>query len=176
MKKSDLLFMPDFFDKYINLLEDEDVISSLNDSLEVIENIDLEELEELGEKVYAPNKWTIKDIFQHIVDNERVQTYRALRFARNDRNQLQGYDQNLFANNTFARKRSLKDILDELILARKSTISLYKSFTNGMLRASGRANGVEISVLAIGFVISGHQKHHLKIIQERYIPLLTKNE
>lgn len=176
MKKSDLPFLPEFFDRYIYIAEDEDILSSLNSSLEIIENIDLEILEDLGDKVYAPNKWTIKDIFQHIIDNERVQTYRALRFARNDRNQLQGYDQNLFANNTFARKRNLKNILDELIIVRKGTIALYNSFTNGMLRATGRANGVEISVLAIGFVISGHQKHHLQIIKDRYIPLLTETK
>ncbi|MDQ3393313.1 MAG: DinB family protein [Bacteroidota bacterium] len=176
MRKSEIIFMPEFFDRYIDLSEDEDILLSMERSLEIIENINIAELEDLGDKAYAPNKWTIKDIFQHIVDNERVQTYRALRFARNDRNQLQGFDQNLFANNTFARKRSLKDIIDELILVRKSTIALYKSFTQGMLKATGRANGVEISVLAIGFVISGHQKHHLNIIQERYIPLLTKSE
>ncbi|MDQ3535923.1 MAG: DinB family protein [Bacteroidota bacterium] len=175
MKKSDLPFMPEFFDRYIYLTEDEDIISCLNQSLEILENMERDELDELGEKVYAPNKWTIKDIFQHITDTERIQNYRSLRFARNDRNQLQGYDQNLFANNTFARKRSLNDILDELILARKNTIALYKSFTNGMLRATGRANGIEISVLALGFVIAGHQKHHLRIIQEKYIPLLTRS-
>jgi len=176
MKKSDLLFMPDFFDRYIDITEDEDILESLSQSLEDIKNIDIEALEDLGDKVYAPNKWTVKDIFQHVIDNERIQTYRALRFARNDRNQLQGYDQNLFANNTFARKRPLKEILDELILVRKSTIALYKSFTRGMMGATGNANGVDITVLAIGFVVSGHQKHHLKIIQDRYMPLLSNKE
>lgn len=175
MKKSDLLFMPEFYDRYINLVEDEELIASLENSLNELENIDIEELESLKDKVYAPNKWTIKDILQHLIDNERVQVYRALRFARNDRNHLQGYDQNLFGNNTAAKKRTVKDLLEEFILVRKGTIHLFKSFTNWMLRATGRANGIELTVLAIGFTLVGHQKHHIKIIKERYLPLLAES-
>ncbi|CAN5473741.1 DinB family protein [soil metagenome] len=175
MKKSELAFMPEFFDRYINLADDEDILTSLENSLFELENIDLEEWENLGDKVYAPNKWTIKDILQHLIDNERIQVYRALRFARNDRNQLQGYDQNLFGNNTAARKRTVLDLMEELILVRKGTLYLFKSFTNWMLRATGKANGIELTVLAIGFTLVGHQKHHINIIRERYLPLLAES-
>jgi hypothetical protein len=175
MNKSDLPFMPEFFDRYINLAEDEEINFSLENSLHELENIDRQELESLEGMVYAPNKWTINDILQHLIDNERIQVYRALRFARNDRNQLQGYDQNLFANNTAAKKRTIADLIDELILVRMGTIHLFKSFTNWMLKATGRANGIELTVLAIGFTLVGHQKHHFNIIKERYMPLLTQS-
>lgn len=178
MNKSDLPFVPEFFDRYINLIEDEneDVIACLEKSLVELENLDTQVFEDLGEKVYAPKKWTIKDIIQHLIDNERIQTYRAVRFARNDRNMLQGYDQNLFANNTASRKRSIQDLMEELKMVRKCTILLYKSFTKGMLISTGRANNVDLTVLAIGFLLAGHQTHHLRIIKERYLPLLTMSE
>src|ERR1700751_2073944 len=163
MKKSDIHPMPKFFDRYINLAEDEEPVSSLERSLQALDKLDMEQLEALGDKIYAPGKWTIKDIFQHLTDNERIQSYRALRFSRNDKTVLPGYDENLLAQNTNTTQLSLQSIIEELKLVRQSSIALYKSFNDEMLLRSGICFQVEISVLALAFQLSGHQIHHLNV-------------
>lgn len=118
---------------------------------------------------YAEGKWTIKDILQHLIDTERIFAYRALRFARCDKTQLPGYDENAFAAATNANKRSIQDLLTEFTLVRHSTIALFKSFTQENLMNTGIASGYTVSVRALGFVIIGHQNHHLKVFKERYL-------
>ena len=171
MKKSDINPMPEFFDRYINLAEDEELISSLERNLKVLETINIDSLKSIGDKVYEADKWTIKDIFQHLIDNERIQSYRALRIARNDKTILPGYDENLLAMNTNTKNQSLEILLEEFKLIRKSSILLFKSFTDEMLLRKGICYKVDISALALGFQLSGHQIHHLNIIKERYLPL-----
>lgn len=118
---------------------------------------------------YAPGKWTIKDILLHLIDAERVFAYRALRFARNDQTALPGFDENLFVDEAGANARSLQDLLTELSLVRHSSIALFKSFNQEKLLRMGTASGHPMSVRALGFVIIGHQNHHQRIFQERYL-------
>lgn len=118
---------------------------------------------------YAEGKWTIKDIIQHLIDAERVFSYRALRFARNDNTELPGYDENSFAANTNANNRSIQDLLTEMALVRQGTIALFKSFTDEDLLRKGIASHNVASVRALGFIIIGHQNHHIKIFKERYL-------
>ncbi|HMG13812.1 MAG TPA: DinB family protein [Saprospiraceae bacterium] len=172
MKKSDILVMPAYFDRYINMNDD----VTLKDSLENNGyNLILKEramLEQLEDKVYAPDKWTIKDILQHIIDAERIFTYRALRFARNDKTPLPGFEENDYALEANAGSRTLDDIIHEFDVTRQSTIGMFSSFSKEQLLKTGISNNNEISVLAIGFTISGHLIHHMNIIKERYFPLL----
>ncbi len=172
MKKSDIELMPAYFDRYINLNDD----INLNESLllngsNIIQSERLK-LEQLGDKVYAPGKWTIKDILQHIIDAERIFAYRALRFARNDKTPLAGFDENTYAEEAKTGHRTLEEIIDEFDVTRKSTVSMFNSFTKEQLLHTGISNNKEISVLAIGFTISGHLIHHIGVIKERYYPLL----
>lgn len=118
---------------------------------------------------YAEGKWTIKDILQHLIDTERIFAYRALRFARYDKTELPGYDENAFAAAVDANKRSIQDLLTEFTLVRHSTIALFKSFTQENLMSTGIASGYTVSVRALGFVTIGHQNHHLKVFKERYL-------
>ena len=173
MKKSDILSMPDYFYTYTNLVEDEDLKFCLNKYLNTILKINVSELDALGDKVYAPHKWTVKDIIQHVIDTERIMTYRALRFARNDKKELPGFDEEFFARNTTADKRTINDLLDEFAIVRKGSIALFNNFNDEMLSTIGKANEREISPLALGFVITGHQIHHFNIIRERYLSLLS---
>lgn len=172
MKKSQIAKMPEFFDRYIHLVEDIELIDALEkyDAMEKL--IDAETLHRLGDKRYAPGKWTVKDIVQHVTDNERIQSYRALRFARNDKTPLPGYEENLFAGNARAGERSLDDLLEEFRAVRRSGILLFKGFSDEMLNREGTCYNISISVLALGFVLAGHQIHHINIIKERYLPLL----
>lgn len=172
MKKSDIQQMPQFFDRYIKLADDLDIVAALEkyDTMESLVEKSL--MEQIGDQVYGPDKWTIKEIIQHNIDNERVQAYRALRIARNDQTKLPGYDETLFAANTTAKERSLDDLLAEFAVVRRSNIFLFKSFTDEMQQRVGNCNNIAISTLALGFVLVGHQIHHSNIIKERYAPLV----
>ncbi|HRZ30790.1 MAG TPA: DinB family protein [Flavobacterium sp.] len=118
---------------------------------------------------YAEGKWTIKDIVQHLIDAERIFAYRALRIARKDKTPLPGFEENEYVETAFANKRVMNDLIEEFITVREATISLFKTFTEEQLLQMGTASEKPVSVRAIGFITLGHQKHHEKIIKERYL-------
>lgn len=165
--------MPPFFDRYINIIEDIDIFDAFEKYNPEKIYSEMDEITALGDKIYAPGKWTTKDIFQHVIDNERIMAYRALRFSRNDKTPLPGYDEEPFAANTNAVNRTLPELMQEFVEVRTSTIALYKGMTGEMMLRTGTANQTEISPLALGFVILGHPVHHMNIIRERYFPLLS---
>ena len=108
-----------------------------------------------------------------MIDTERIMSYRALRFARNDQTTLPGFDEDLFSTSAHAATRSLEDLLDEFAVVRQATIVLFKSFDEEMLLRTGICFNKRVSVLAIGFILVGHPIHHGHVIQERYLPLLS---
>ena len=165
--------MPQFFDRYINLADNMLIVDALEQGASFENLIPAKTLEALGDLRYAPDKWTVKDIVQHVIDNERIMSYRAMRFARNDKTILPGYDEELFGKNTNAIHRTIADLYDEYASVRQSSIALYKSFDEAMLLRSGIAFNQTISALALGFVLVGHATHHANIIRERYVPLLS---
>ncbi len=172
MKKSAFNPYPEFFDRYINLVEQDDLLDAFQVSLNQLKSIELTLYNSIADKRYEADKWTVKDIFQHIIDNERIQSYRALRFARHDTTELAGYDEKIFGQNAKTSSRTMADLLDELITLRISVMQLFNSFDGSDMENSGICFGRQISVTALGFVIVGHQIHHLRIIDERYVPLL----
>ena len=118
---------------------------------------------------YDSEKWTIKEIIQHLIDCERIFAYRALRFSRNDKTELPGFDQDSYVANSDANQRHLKDLLMEFSLVRHTTLALFKSFSDEVLLRNGVATGFNVSVRALGFIIVAHQEHHKKIFIERYL-------
>ncbi len=172
MTKSDIPVMPQFFDRYINLVRNIDLIDALSQATSFDRLLPADTIEALGDLRYAPGKWTVRDILQHIIDTERILAYRALRFARNDQTALPGFDEQLFGQTADATRRNLADLYEEYTLNRQSTIALFRSFNEDMLVRSGICFNQTISVLALGFVLVGHPIHHVNIIQERYLPLL----
>ncbi len=173
MTRTQLPHLPEYFDRYINRADDVTVLEALQISLQELENAPIEKWEALGNKVYAPNKWTVKDILQHLTDTERVFAYRALSFARGEK-QVMPFDEDLYGANANAQERSLTSLLEEAIVVRKATILLYKSFSAEVLEKVGIGFNGEYSVHAIGFIFCGHQRWHVKVIEERYFPLLEK--
>jgi uncharacterized damage-inducible protein DinB len=117
---------------------------------------------------YAPGKWSLKQVLQHLIDTERVFTYRALTFARADSTKLPGYEQDDYVANSQGNDRSLDDLLTEYQAVRMTTRMLFKSFSEQALALSGTASTNSLSVRAIAFVIAGHDQHHLEIIRDRY--------
>lgn len=174
MTQNDLPALPPFFDRYINLVPQGDLLDALKQTRSFDTLIDAQTLVQLGDKRYAPGKWTATDILQHIIDTERIMAYRALRIARNDKTPLPGFDENAFADCTDAANRTVADLYDEFTAQRGSTIRLFSSFTDAMLLHSGTASDKPISVLALGFVCIGHSMHHANVLRERYLPLLTQ--
>jgi len=172
MKITDVPHAPTYFDTYISQVGDLDLSEALRRSLTAIDALDLEKLHAIGDQVYAPGKWTLKELFQHITDCERVFAYRALRFARNDKTELPGFDENLFAEFSGAKRRPIEEILAELRCVRESTKMLFDSFDEAALRRTGIMFKSELTVLAIGFTLVGHQNHHFRIMEERYFPMV----
>jgi hypothetical protein len=171
MKKSDINPLPQYYDRYINLVPDVELSQAFDDSLRQLNDLDRNLLAQLGDKSYAPGKWTLKDIIQHLTDGERIMSYRALMFARDNGSRVEGFDQEVFGANADTSRRTTDDLLEELIGVRRSTRALYDSFTEQMLVAKGLSWEHEISVLALGFMMLGHQIHHLNVIAEKYLPL-----
>ena len=118
---------------------------------------------------YAAGKWTIKDIILHLIDAERIFAYRALRFARNDKTELPSFDENAYVDEANANTRSIQDLLTELLVVRQSTLTLFKSFSAEQLLKIGTTSNNPMSVRALGFVIIGHQNHHQKVFEEKYL-------
>ncbi len=118
---------------------------------------------------YAEGKWNIREVIQHIIDAERVFIYRSLCFARKDTTPLPSFDENLYAENSKSDKRKWKELWNEFMAVRLSTLLLFASFDDEQLGTTGTASGKEIQVLALGFIIAGHAKHHELILKEKYL-------
>lgn len=172
MRKADIQPMPEYFDRYINKTDDITLMEALEISMKELETLPVEAFKDLGDSVYAPGKWTIKDLIQHMIDTERIFAYRALVFAREEDGKVSPFDEELYANNAKTGHRTIEDLMEEWILVRKSFISMYKSFTREMLLKQGKGYLGPYSVLSIGFLIPGHQRWHMEIVQERYLPIL----
>jgi len=174
MKRSDINPMPRYYDRYINLVADLELAQAFDNSVLQLQGLDRSLLASLDARTYAPGKWTVKEIIQHLTDVERIMCYRVLLFARNDETIPQGFDQDRFVANARPDVRTIDALVDELITVRRATRSLYDSFDDQALRSIGISWEYKISVLAMGFMIIGHQVHHLNVIEERYYPMLGK--
>ncbi|WP_229725120.1 alpha/beta hydrolase-fold protein [Hymenobacter baengnokdamensis] len=121
---------------------------------------------------YAPGKWTPKEVLLHILDAERIFTYRALRFARADAQELPGFDENEFAAHSEANDRPMSDLLAEYQAVRAATLAFFGGLNGGQLDRAGRANGGPVTVRSLLYIVTGHEQHHLRILRERYWPAL----
>lgn len=159
----------DYFSTYISKVNNQELVEGF------IENRDctITLLESITENKYsysyAEGKWSIKELLQHIVDTERIFSARALRIARNDKTKLPGFDQDDFNPYSGANGRSKSELINDYIATRNNTISLFNSFTDEMLLRIGHVSGHKLSTRASGFIIIGHENHHLEILKERYL-------
>lgn len=148
----------------------EQLKSSLTRTKTLINNLSNKELDYRYEK----NKWSIKEVLVHIIDDERIYGYRALSFARNDKTNLPGFEQDDYNANSDTSERTIENILDEYESLRLSTIALFKGFSDKALNRLGIANGNQASVRALGYHILGHDLHHIKVIENLYLTELKK--
>lgn len=172
MTKKNIEQMPEYFDRYINLVDDIDLIKAFENSIVQLQNIDIDNWNKLENKTYEKDKWTIKEIVKHLSDWERIFCYRTLLFARNEEAYPQGFDEDFLASQSKANVENLLDLINELILIRQSTIALFKSFDSDDFAKIIITYKHKISVLAMGYNLIGHQIHHIRIIEKLYLPLL----
>lgn len=155
---------------YIKLLPDDaEVLRHLSENLQTSTDFILSLPPEKLDYVYAPRKWTIREMWLHVADSERVFAYRALCFARGDKTGLPGFEENDYAANSNANARDIRSILREFAAVRQATIALFESFDADILTKIGTANDNPTSVRAVAYQIAGHELHHLNIIKERYL-------
>jgi len=169
MPNVDLTRVPPFYHNYIKQVRQQELEEAFNyhpeELLLFLKSIPAEK----WDYRYAEGKWSIKEVVQHIIDAERIFCYRALRFARKDATPLPGFEENDYAANSDAGRRTKDDLISELQAVQQSSARLFKSFTKEQLENSGTANNNSIYVKAIGFIILGHGAHHQNILVERYL-------
>jgi len=159
----------EYYQKYVDLVKGDDIFRIL-----VEQNIDSQNIlnsfsENKGNYKYAEGKWTVKEVIGHMMDVERIFAYRALCIARGETKPLPGMDQDIYVSNGNFNKRQLFDLIYEYRLLRESSILLFGGFDKSVLQNRGNASGYDITVLALMFIAAGHEKHHLKILTERYM-------
>lgn len=118
---------------------------------------------------YAPDKWSIREVIMHLIDCERIFNYRALRFARQDKTNLTGFDQDHYAVHADADAIPLGRLLENFELQRRNTQAMFSSFNAEMMSTKGMANDYELSVKALGFFPLAHETHHVNVLNERYL-------
>ena len=169
MTRPDSTEFAPYYGTYVNAMPDGDVLAALERQGEETFALLSALSEEQGGFRYAPGKWTIRDLVQHLCDSERVFAYRALRFARGDTTPLPGFEQNSYAEAASADRRPLRELAAELRDIRRTTLALARTFDDEALARSGMASGAVMSVRALVWVIAGHERHHLAVLRERYL-------
>jgi len=159
----------EFYQKYINRVPGEDFLAQLTSALGTTTQA-LEALtDEQWDHRYAPGKWSLKESWIHVIDTERVMMYRALRVARNDQTPMPGFDQDTYVPNSEAENRTPASIIEEYRLTRMASMAMLKHFSAEMLGRMGTASNAPISARALGFIIAGHELHHIALMEEKYL-------
>lgn len=158
-----------YIQRYCDLIPSEGWQSALKSAKEETVSLFSGITEEKSRYSYAAGKWNVKELLQHLIDAEKIFAYRALRFARNDKTELPGWDEEKYAESYFCDQRSVESLVAEFEAVRQSSIFFFQSLNEGQLKQTGVANGHEISVETIGKLIAGHHIHHLNVLKERYL-------
>ena len=153
---------------YVDAVPDGDLLVLLETQCRETQNMLRGISEQESRHRYAPGKWSIREVIGHVNDAERVFTYRALRFARGDATPLPSFDENAWASASNADERSLEEHAHELAAIRSSTVAMFRGFSGEQFARTGMASGHQISVRALAYIVAGHERHHVRILRERY--------
>ncbi|MDX1940547.1 MAG: DinB family protein [Saprospiraceae bacterium] len=158
-----------YYQRYIDKAPEGDVVQLLIDQkqqmLDFLKSLPVEK----WDYRYAEGKWSIKEVLLHLIDSERIFTYRALGVARNDQTSFPGFDQDAYVPESNADGRSVDSLLAEYAAVREASIQLFANFNEEIYKRIGKANNTPISVRALAYISAGHELHHLNIIKERYL-------
>jgi uncharacterized damage-inducible protein DinB len=164
------------FANYLQHLETDNVQKALATTTRRLKHILRQIPKKKWDYAYAPGKWTLKEVFQHMLDTERVFSFRALWFSRNDPSPLPGFEENNWASSVAIQHRPAKEIVKELLLSRKLTRQFFKNLSPHELHRQGQANGKQISVQTLGLLCAGHLAHHLNSIEVHYLDRSKKKK
>lgn len=159
-----------YYKYYVDLVQQENIIDALIEGKKWIAAFIKSIPVSKADHAYADKKWTVKQVLSHIIDTERILSYRALCFARGDKNKLPSFDENLYAENANLKHTDLNLQYEEFLAVREATILLFKQLEEKELQIKGTTGLGDVTVLSIGYMIAGHSLHHIKVIQERYLP------
>ena len=163
-----------FHETYLNLLPPRGTAQSLlKKTFKEAQQLLLSLPEEWSDYSYEPGKWTIKQMLVHLIDSERVFSYRILSFMRGDRIALPGFNQNIWMEQVDPSKRSVKDLLKEWKAVRDNTLFLLAQCTEEQSKFPGMASGWKVTPRALFYVIIGHQIHHINVLREKYLAQIS---
>jgi hypothetical protein len=157
-----------YYDRYISLVPDEDVLIALDQQLSETLILLRSLSEQHGTFRYEPDKWSVKEVLGHMIDTERIMSYRAMCIARNEQKPLPGFEQNDYVRNGNFDKRTVSNLAREFEQVRRATISLFRNLEPEVWDRRGIASEVGVSVRALAYIIAGHELHHKAILKERY--------
>ena len=169
MPKPDLTNIPPYYRGYVSHVKEDDLLSAFRMQEIVIKEFLSAIPADKYEYQYAPGKWTLKEMLQHLIDAERVFGYRALCFARNDSAPLPGFDENEYVKESFANQREWNSLVGELLAVRHSNELFFNSLNDEQLNRTGMANNSTNYVLGWGFIAVGHLAHHIQVMKQRYL-------
>ena len=158
-----------YYDGYINDVKGNEPIRNLEEQFREIQSLLQSLSEDEANYAYSEGKWTVKEVLGHLIDCERIMSCRALCISRKEKQSLPGFEQDDYVREANFKDRTITNLLEDYRAVRKSTISLFKTFSEEMFNQRGIANDKEVTVLALLYIIAGHEMHHLKILQEKYL-------
>ena len=173
MPRPDFTEYGTYFQRYIDYTPGDDARQVLENSVAPLEQFLSTIPEEKLHYAYNTGKWTVAQLLQHVIDTERVFAYRAMCISRGEEQGLPGFDENLYAENATASNRTLDDLIEELLLVRKTTLILFRHISDNQLLRQGIASNNPVMPNAIAFIIVGHVMHHQKILTDRYLSAIA---
>jgi hypothetical protein len=169
MKKPEPTEHAEYYGRYIGLVPEGDIVATLETQMKTFVAFLRMIADAKGDFRYGPDKWSIKEMLGHIIDGERIFAYRALRFARADKNPLPGFEQDDYVRVAGHGRCRMADLIEEFELVRKADILMFKQLDEAAWQRQGIASGNPISVRALAYTLAGHVEHHWKVLKEKYL-------
>ena len=163
-----------YYEKYVSLVPGTDILGVLEAQGMLMAQLLGARSEREGNFRYASDKWTVKEVVGHITDTERIFAYRALRISRNDKTPIEGFEQDDYVKNGGFNDRTLVDLSGEFSQVRGASLALFLGLGGDAWQRRGVANKNEVSVRALAFIIAGHELHHRRILEEKYLPAIPR--
>ena len=158
-----------YFSRYIDLVPEEDIVGAIDAQGRETTALLSQVGEEKATFRYAPEKWSVKQVIGHVTDAERVFAYRLMSIARGESKSLPGFDEQDYVRNANFDARALSELIDELTATRRSTVAMLRGLSDEAWTRVGTANDKETSVRAVAYTLLGHERHHLRVLRERYL-------
>ncbi len=159
----------EFYANYVSLARETDIISALEKQPNDLRETLAEVSHEKENYRYANGKWSVKELLGHVIDAERVFSYRALRISRGDKTPLAGFEENFYVAGSNFSNSKFADLIEEFSLLRAANVLLFKNLSDEAWQNVGTASDAQISVRALAFIMIGHVRHHQNILRTRYL-------